>query len=397
MIGKPGRHIPVEQALEHVFGYTIANDITARDRQAVPHPEGGFEYALGPGKNFDTSAPLGPWIVTRDEIPDPQSLEPAHARQRRAPPDQLDREDDLERRGDRRVLLALLHAASRASCSRRARRAAPRGRPTPRSAASRTSATTSRAAATCRSGDVVRVEIEGIGALSNPIVAGGRRERRRSATRRAGTHATGSREEDETVSLLIPDAPTLFLNARLIDGNGGEAGREGRRDGRGQDDHEGRQDGRLRREPERQHARPRPRGQDPHARADRGPLPHLLLGRARAARPRPEAPGRAHDRLRGQERRARASLRLHGRRERRRAAPDRRDDPRHGQRGRHPRVRAWPRRAATSAPRPGCSTGTRRSGSSAWTASRSSPTASTRSARPCARTSTRAPTSSSST
>jgi acylpyruvate hydrolase len=74
VIGKPGRHIPVEKALEHVFGYTVANDITARDRQAVPHPEGGFEYALGPGKNFDTSAPLGPWIVTRDEVADPQSL-----------------------------------------------------------------------------------------------------------------------------------------------------------------------------------------------------------------------------------------------------------------------------------------------------------------------------------
>ena len=74
VIGRPGRHIPVEQALEHVFGYTVANDITARDRQAVPRPEGGFEYALGPGKNFDTSAPLGPWIVTRDEVPDPQRL-----------------------------------------------------------------------------------------------------------------------------------------------------------------------------------------------------------------------------------------------------------------------------------------------------------------------------------
>jgi 2-keto-4-pentenoate hydratase/2-oxohepta-3-ene-1,7-dioic acid hydratase in catechol pathway len=74
IIGKPGRHIPVERAFEHVFGYTVANDVTARDRQAVPHPEGGFEYRLGPGKNFDTCAPLGPWIVTRDEIPDPQRL-----------------------------------------------------------------------------------------------------------------------------------------------------------------------------------------------------------------------------------------------------------------------------------------------------------------------------------
>jgi len=74
IIGKPGRHIPRERALEHVFGYTVCNDVTARDRQAVPHPEGGFEYRLGPGKNFDTSAPIGPWIVTRDEIPDPQAL-----------------------------------------------------------------------------------------------------------------------------------------------------------------------------------------------------------------------------------------------------------------------------------------------------------------------------------
>ena len=74
VIGKPGRHIPRERALEHVFGYTVANDVTARDRQAVPHPQGGWEYALGPGKNFDTSAPLGPWIVTADEIADPQDL-----------------------------------------------------------------------------------------------------------------------------------------------------------------------------------------------------------------------------------------------------------------------------------------------------------------------------------
>jgi 2-keto-4-pentenoate hydratase/2-oxohepta-3-ene-1,7-dioic acid hydratase in catechol pathway len=74
VIGKPGRHIPPERALDHVFGYTVANDVTARDRQAVPHPEGGWEYRLGPGKNFDTCAPLGPWIVTRDEITDPQDL-----------------------------------------------------------------------------------------------------------------------------------------------------------------------------------------------------------------------------------------------------------------------------------------------------------------------------------
>jgi 2-keto-4-pentenoate hydratase/2-oxohepta-3-ene-1,7-dioic acid hydratase in catechol pathway len=75
VVGVRMRNVPRERALEHVFGYTIANDVTARDRQAVPHPQGGWEYALGPGKNFDTSAPLGPWIVTRDDIPDPQDLQ----------------------------------------------------------------------------------------------------------------------------------------------------------------------------------------------------------------------------------------------------------------------------------------------------------------------------------
>ena len=74
VIGKPGRHIPVERALDHVFGYTVANDVTARDRQVSPHPSGGWQYHLGAAKNFDTAAPLGPWIVTADEIPDPQAL-----------------------------------------------------------------------------------------------------------------------------------------------------------------------------------------------------------------------------------------------------------------------------------------------------------------------------------
>ena len=74
VIGKAGRHIPVERALEHVFGYTIANDVTARDRQV--RRSGNFTwYELGRGKAFDSSAPIGPWIVTADEIDDPQTLD----------------------------------------------------------------------------------------------------------------------------------------------------------------------------------------------------------------------------------------------------------------------------------------------------------------------------------
>ena len=74
VIGKPGRHIPVERALEHVFGYTVVNDVTARDRQVRRRADGSHWYELGRGKVFDTSAPLGPCITTRDEVPDPQNL-----------------------------------------------------------------------------------------------------------------------------------------------------------------------------------------------------------------------------------------------------------------------------------------------------------------------------------
>lgn len=74
VIGKPGRHIPVERALEHVFGYSIVNDVTARDRQVRFKPDGSTWYELGRGKVFDTSAPFGPCIATTEAIPDPQAL-----------------------------------------------------------------------------------------------------------------------------------------------------------------------------------------------------------------------------------------------------------------------------------------------------------------------------------
>ncbi|HEX2827801.1 MAG TPA: fumarylacetoacetate hydrolase family protein [Burkholderiales bacterium] len=75
VIGKAGRHIAAADALDHVYGYTIMNDVTARDRQVTLRPDGSSVYNLGPGKNFDTCAPIGPYIATRDEIPDPQKLD----------------------------------------------------------------------------------------------------------------------------------------------------------------------------------------------------------------------------------------------------------------------------------------------------------------------------------
>jgi 2-keto-4-pentenoate hydratase/2-oxohepta-3-ene-1,7-dioic acid hydratase in catechol pathway len=71
VIGKTGKDIPREQALEHIFGYCIFNDMTARDLQ-----EREMRAHLGPakGKDFDTANVLGPYIVTRDELSDPYAL-----------------------------------------------------------------------------------------------------------------------------------------------------------------------------------------------------------------------------------------------------------------------------------------------------------------------------------
>jgi 2-keto-4-pentenoate hydratase/2-oxohepta-3-ene-1,7-dioic acid hydratase in catechol pathway len=72
VIGTTGKDIPKERAMEHVFGFTIFNDFSARDAQSLEMPA-----SLGPakGKDFDTGNVLGPWIVTRDEIGDPHALD----------------------------------------------------------------------------------------------------------------------------------------------------------------------------------------------------------------------------------------------------------------------------------------------------------------------------------
>ncbi len=62
VVGKGGRHIPEAKALEHVFGYTLFNDVSVRDFQRKT-------TQWTPGKNFDSTGPLGPWVVTADELP----------------------------------------------------------------------------------------------------------------------------------------------------------------------------------------------------------------------------------------------------------------------------------------------------------------------------------------
>lgn len=70
-VGKPGRDIPPERAMEHIAGFTIFNDFSARDAQMRE-----IAGRLGPakGKDFDTGNVLGPYLVTPDEIPDPYAL-----------------------------------------------------------------------------------------------------------------------------------------------------------------------------------------------------------------------------------------------------------------------------------------------------------------------------------
>jgi acylpyruvate hydrolase len=71
IIGRRGRYIPQEEALRHVGGYCVFNDVSARDIQAREHAN----KVILLGKSFDSSAPLGPYLVTPDELDDPQNLD----------------------------------------------------------------------------------------------------------------------------------------------------------------------------------------------------------------------------------------------------------------------------------------------------------------------------------
>jgi 2-keto-4-pentenoate hydratase/2-oxohepta-3-ene-1,7-dioic acid hydratase in catechol pathway len=68
VIGRPGHRIAKENWRDHIFGYTIVNDVSARGVQLATS-----QWTLG--KSFPTFTPTGPWIVTADEIPDPHSLD----------------------------------------------------------------------------------------------------------------------------------------------------------------------------------------------------------------------------------------------------------------------------------------------------------------------------------
>src|ERR1700710_2321975 len=70
VIGKSGKFFGPEEAEDYIAGYLVFNDITPRDIQRRGMQSGGFSFSKG----IDTFCPIGPWIVTKDDIPDPQSL-----------------------------------------------------------------------------------------------------------------------------------------------------------------------------------------------------------------------------------------------------------------------------------------------------------------------------------
>ena len=72
VIGRSARYVPVERALDHVAGYTIAIDMSARDFNQAPDQFYKFDWVAG--KATDTACPMGPWIVPASALPDPQDV-----------------------------------------------------------------------------------------------------------------------------------------------------------------------------------------------------------------------------------------------------------------------------------------------------------------------------------
>ena len=106
VIGRRARRVPVDAALDHVLGYTCLNDVSARDLQF-----GDGQWTRG--KSLDTFCPMGPVLVTADEIGDPQDLAISLHGRRRDRPGGADLADVLLGRRGRQLLLDGVHARAR--------------------------------------------------------------------------------------------------------------------------------------------------------------------------------------------------------------------------------------------------------------------------------------------
>ena len=150
VIGRDARNVRPEEALDYVLGYTIANDVSARDWQ--------FEFGGGQwsrGKNFDTFAPLGPWLVTPASLPDPSNLRISTW------------VNDEPRQAS--TTARMIFSVPELICFLSGSSTLPAGTViltgTPAGVGMKQSPP-----AWLKAGDVVRIEIESIGVLTNPVV-----------------------------------------------------------------------------------------------------------------------------------------------------------------------------------------------------------------------------------
>lgn len=155
VIGRGGRDIPVDRALEHVAGYCVCNDISARGlhrRENVPAP--AFSYDWFASKSQDASLPIGPGITPSWFVPDPQALQI-----RLWVNDQLHQNEST---ADMICTVAELIAAASRIVTLEPGDLIPTGTPSGVGAGQ---------GLCLRPGDTVRTEISGLGAIVNPVVA----------------------------------------------------------------------------------------------------------------------------------------------------------------------------------------------------------------------------------
>ncbi len=152
VIGRAAKNVAREHALDYVLGYTCANDVSARDHQIR---WGGGQWCRG--KTFDTFAPLGPCLVTRDEIPNPNALRISTLLNG----ERVQDSNTADMIFDVPALIAFLSGSTTLVPGTVILTGTPQGvgmarRPEPR---------------WLRPGDTVSIEIESIGTLTNPVAA----------------------------------------------------------------------------------------------------------------------------------------------------------------------------------------------------------------------------------
>lgn len=155
IIGKRGKYISQEDAFDHIAGYTICNDFSFRDRRTLKSDPNTARLHWLTLKNLDNAAPIGPWLVTRDEIPDVYDLEISLTLEN-APEE---RQTGSTRDMMHKIPMLIEHASDGLTLE-----------PGDVICTGTPHAVAFGHERFLEEGDVLRAEIEGIGALVNPVV-----------------------------------------------------------------------------------------------------------------------------------------------------------------------------------------------------------------------------------